>query len=201
MRRRELKEGLARLGAHRVLDAAGPSADAPARLSFDFGGHLIEADAVLRADQTLWHVSLCIEQASPHIPFALVSKEWGRPLPNARAMPEVVQASTLTEGFVLRGGPTSENTDWNGQLRSGWAAMGSGTHRLKQCVVTRDKLVFEVERTQMTAQELLVWVQRVLHFAQALGIRGVHAPQTLNLPAPNVRIAGALSGNPVGLSG
>jgi hypothetical protein len=53
----------------------------------------------------------------------------------------------------------------------------------------------------MSAQELLVWVQRILHFAQALEIRGVHAPPMLNLPAPNARIAGALSGNPVGLSG
>ena len=201
VRRRELKEGLARLGAHRVLDAAGPSADAPARLSFDFGGHLIEADAVLRGDQSLWHVSLCIEQQSPHIPFALVSSEWGRPLPGARAMPEVVLPRMPAEGFVLRGGPEREDTGWEGHLRAGLATLGSGTHRLKQCVVTEGKLIFEVERTQMSAQELLVWVQRVLHFAEALGIRGVSAPELLSLPAPDVRIAGALSGNPVGLSG
>lgn len=201
IRRRELKDGLARLGAHRVLDAAGPSADAPARLSFDFAGHLIEADAIVRADQSLWHVTLCLERGGDHVPFALIAREWGRPLAVARSMPLAVQSPGFTEGFELRGALGDDAAMLSSRLRVGWSTLGSGTHRLKQCVVTQDRLIFEVERTQMSAQELLVWVQRLLHFANELGIRGVHAPHTLSLPAPDLRIAGALSGNPVGLSG
>lgn len=201
IRRRELKEGLARLGAHRVLDAAGPSADAPARLSFDFAGQLLEADAVVRADQSLWHVTLCLERGSEHEPFALIAKDWGRALPAARSMPVAAHTLGFTDAFELRGNFEEDGTSSQSRMRAGWSALGSGAHRLKQCVVTRDKLVFEVERTNMSAQELLVWVQRLLHFASALGIKGVIAPQLLDLPPPHARIAGALSGNPVGLSG
>lgn len=201
LRRRKLKSGLLRLGATYVEDLGGPSADAPVRLSLHVGEQLVRVAAVVRGGEPLWHLTLSVERATVSAPFALVDRRWARPLPAARRMrPLGRPAARGEDGLELRV-KGDDDGFLERHLAEAVASLGGRPGRLLQCVLDNDELTFEVAREGLSEHDLLPWIERMLLFADALGVRGAAPPPILRLSSGEGRIIGSVSGNPVGLPG
>lgn len=200
LRRRRLMQGLLRLGAARVEDAGGETVDVPARFSVEVGGARVQIAALAEGDAPRWRLVLPVEEPPPYA-FAVVHRRCPRPErlvgEMARLKPAPIPLGRGVEMRAQAGAELPAPSD----LTRAMAALEGQRHRPLLWRVSAEGLLLEVRREGLEAASLLVWIERLLRVAEALGLKAAAPPPVFEvLPGP-ARIAGALSGNPVGLPG
>ena len=202
VQRRQLKSGLSRLGARSVDDGESPTADAPIRLALSVGERQVHVAALVRGGVTVWHLKLVVEPGSAAVPFALLDRHWGRPLAATRGMRPVADAHVADAPLALwTGGDGDERGFLTRRVPEATAALGNPQRQLLQCVFDGEALLFEVSRAGLSEREILSWVERLLRFADHLGLVAGEPGPVLGLTSPEGRIAAPSSGNPIGLPG